>query len=74
MVRSRPWQQGLLFFFRVADIRYYERKVTNMSERIKQIMEERNVGFEEAFEIMERQNNIMKFLFDYINPYDQCCH
>jgi hypothetical protein len=45
-----------------------------MSERIKQIMERYGVGLEEALEIMDRQNDAMKFIFNTFEPYGKHLH
>lgn len=45
-----------------------------MSERIKQIMEQHNCDFEEALEIMERENKVMSWFFNTFNPYGKVCH
>lgn len=45
-----------------------------MSERIKQIMEQHNCDFEEALEIMERENKVMRWFFNTFNPYGKVCH
>lgn len=45
-----------------------------MSDRIIKIMEKYGVDFEEAMDIMDREDGIMKFIHNQINPYGKHCH
>lgn len=45
-----------------------------MSETIKQIMEKYNVSFEEALEIMARQDYVMSWFFNSYHPYGKTRH
>lgn len=45
-----------------------------MSERIEQVMKQYNCDFEEALEIMERQDKVMSWFFNTVNPYGKVRH
>jgi hypothetical protein len=45
-----------------------------MSERIKQIVDKYNVDLDGALEIMDRQNEVMKFIFNTYRPYGKYRH
>lgn len=45
-----------------------------MSERIKQIMDKYDVDLDGALEIMDRQNEVMKFIFNTYEPYGKHLH
>lgn len=45
-----------------------------MSERIKDIMSKHDVDLDGALEIMDRQNEVMKFIFNTCEPYGKYLH
>lgn len=62
-----------LFFIREINIGFYE-EVISMSDRIIKVMEKYGVDFEEAMDIIDREDEIMKFIHNQVNPYGKRCH
>lgn len=61
------------FFFREIYKSFYE-EVIYMSDRIIKVMEKYNVDLDEALDIIDMEDGIMKFIHNYTNPYGKTCH